>query len=539
MFIQKLHRSHLPVFRQKKGKIMITNEDAANAAKTLESYRAAKAAFDRRILENEEWFRMRRSYNAERVSRSAWLFNSIINKHADFMDSIPECTVLPREQGDESAASALTKILPAVLERTDWESVYSDAAMYKLKAGTAAYSVLWNPSATAGRGDIDIRRVDLLNLFWEPGIRDIQNSRNIFCIELVDNDVLTELYPVLEGKTGGDAAHYSYTYDATVDVSGKSAVIDWYYKKRNGKKTLVHFCKFCCGEVLYASENDPECSEQGWYEHGLYPFVFDTLFREEGTPVGFGFIDIMKNAQEEIDLLGTEIMRNARLSARKRYFTRVEGAVNEEEFADFSRDFIHVQGSSIGEDSIREIENNPLSSVYVTVLNNKIDELKETSGNRDFSQGGTVRGVTSGTAISALQEAGNKLSRDMINASYRAFAKICSLCIELIRQFYDTPRVLRVLGEGGETEYLSFDNSAIRPRCGDEFGISFESLVPEFDISVKTHKKDSFSRAQENETALNFFRMGFFNPEKREEALACLEMMDIEGKEKLKMLLGN
>ena len=421
-----------------------------------------------------------------------------------------------------------------ILERNDWESVYSEGAYSKLKTGTAVYSVLWNPEACNNLGDIDVRRADILNLFWEPGVRDIQKSRNLFYTELVDNDILVDMYPSLEGKLGSAGETFGYLYDPSVDTSDKSTVVDWYYKKRVGGKAVLHFVKFVGQTVLYASENDPELCERGWYDHGLYPFVFDPLYAEEGTPVGFGFIDILKGVQEEIDLLGTEIVKNARAGARRRYFTRNEGAVNEEEFADLSKDFVHVSGSSLGEESIREISNVPLSGVYVTVLGNKINELKEVSGNRDFVSGGTLGGVTSGTAINALQEAGNKLSRDMISATYRAFAQICTVCIELIRQFYDVPRSMRILSPGGDGAYGSFDNSLLQPvSLGSSFGYDLGTRGPVFDVSVKAHQQNTFSRASQNNDALNFYKLGFFDPAKSIESLACMQLIDIDNKEKI------
>ena len=525
----------------KKINSVIGEDEIREAAVILAKYRSAKANLDARVIENENWFRLRHweqlRDNKDRTKKhSAWLFNSIVTKHADFMDSIPECTVLPREEGDSPEAERLTGVLPVVFERNNWASVYSDGAYQKLKTGTAVYSVLWNSSADSGLGEIDIRNTDILNIFWEPGIKDIQKSRNIFCVDLVDNDILIDEYPFLEGTLGGKSAEaLCYTYDKNVDTTEKSCVVDWYYKKRSGNKTLLHYCKFVNNTLLYASENDPEYSERGWYDHGLYPFIFDPLYKEEGTPAGFGFIDIMKDAQEEIDILNNEIIRNARLGSRKRYFTRVEGAVNEEEFADFNRDFVHVSGSSIGEESIREIGFTPLSSVYLTVLSNKISELKETSGNRDFTQGGTMGGVTSGVAISALQEAGNKLARDMINATYNAFACICNLCIELIRQFYSVPRSIRILGSDGEWQYSLYDNSALKAASGgSEFGIDMGMRAPVFDVKVKAHKQNSFSRSAQNQDAINFYTMGFFDPEKAAQSLACMELLDMENKEKIR-----
>ena len=518
----------------------VGREEIAAAAQTLQKYRAAKAKLEQRIKENEQWFRLRhwaqlrKEQSAEQRS-SAWLFNSIMNKHADFMDALPECTVLPREESDRKTAEALTSVLPVIMERCDFNGVYSDAAYHKLKTGTAVYSVLWDPKASGGLGDISIAAADILNLFWEPGVRDIQKSRNLFCLELQDNDILVQQYPFLEGTLGGDGVKTNYyVYDDTVDTADKSTVVDWYYKKHVGGKQVLHYAKFVNETLLYASENDETLRERGWYDHGQYPFVFDPLFREEGTPVGFGLIDVMKDAQEEIDILGSEILRNARVGARRRFFIRGEGAVNEAEFADLSKDFIHVNGSSLGEDSIREITAAPLSGVYVTVLNNKILELKETSANRDFSAGGTSGGVTSGAAISALQEAGSKLSRDMISASYRAYSKVCELTVELIRQFYSVPRSMRILGANGEWQFASFNNAALLPEeVKNEFGVDFGGRLPVFDMSIRAHKQNAFSRAAQNADALRFYQLGFFDPDRSVQSLACLQLIDIDNKEKL------
>ena len=519
--------------------LAIGREEVRAAAATLQKYRAAKRKLEARIEENEQWFRMRhweqmRLEQGDGRKASAWLFNSIMNKHADFMDAVPECTVLPREASDTAAAEALTSVLPVIFERCDFGGVYADAAMQKLKTGTAVYSVLWDPRAAGGMGDVAVTNADIFRVFWEPGVRDIQKSRNLFCLELQDNDLLVEQYPFLEGRLGGAGETAAYLYDKDVDTTGKSTVVDWYYKRSVGGRQVLHYVKFVNDTVLFASENEEAYRLRGWYDHGKYPFVFDPLFKEEGTPVGFGFIDVMKDAQEEIDILGNEILKNARMGARRRFFIRGDGAVNEEEFADFSRDFVHVNGSSLGEEALREISAAPLSPVYVTVLNNKVNELKETSGNRDFSTGGTMGGVTSGTAISALQEAGSKLSRDMISATYRAFSEICTLTVELVRQFYNVPRSMRILGPNGEWQFTDYDNSALQPGPeSNEFGVDFAARAPVFDMSVKAHKQNTFSRAAQNNDALNFYQLGFFDPAKCVQSLACLQLIDIDNKEKL------
>ena len=60
------------------------------------------------------------------------------------------------------------------------------------------------------------------------------------------------------------------------------------------------------GNILEASE---DIGEDGIYDHGMYPFVFDVLYPDEDSPVGFGFVDIVKNPQLYIDKLDGLISR--------------------------------------------------------------------------------------------------------------------------------------------------------------------------------------------------------------------------------------
>ena len=516
---------------------VIGREQVQKAYQTLLKYKEGKANLEKRIVENEQWYKLRhwecmRKKENEVQPTSAWLFNSIANKHADAMDNFPSPNILPREEGDKGEAEMLTSILPVVLDQNEFEQTYSDVWDYKLKTGTGVYGVFWDGSKLNGLGDISIKRIDLINLFWESGITDIQRSRNVFHVELADNDILIQTYPQLAGKLGTSTLDLSkYVYDDTVDTTNKSAVIDWYYKKTQNGKTTLHYCKFVNDEVLFATENEPNFAERGWYDHGEYPFIFDVLFSVEGTPAGFGYIDIGKDAQSYIDRGNQAIMKNMLANAAPRHFVRMDGGVNEEEYADLSKDLIHVDGN-LGQDSILAVQGKPLSNIYVQVIKDKIDELKETTGNRDISTGGTTSGVTAASAIAAMQEAGSKLSRDANKSAYRSFRKLCLMVIELIRQFYDLPRCFRIMGENGTARYVQYSNAGIAPQSqGVEFGTDMGFRIPLFDIEVTAQKQSPYSKMSQNELALQFYQAGFFSPPNADMALACLDMMDFDRKE--------
>lgn len=523
----------------------------------LQKYKAGKQSLERRVIAAENWWKLRNRFEEDKRpgassagdfrAVSGWLHNVIVSKHADAMEAYPEPVILPREPDDRAEAELLSAVVPCILEQNAFERTWSDAMWQKLKTGTAAYRVGWDPDKLGGLGDISIERVDLLNLFWEPGIADIQRSKFVFCTHLEDNDELEEEFPQLRGRLRGNPFTATrFLYDDAVSLDGKSTVVEAYYRRKRAGRTVLHYVKYVGDTVLYSTEEGEPCREalpilgevarsaewvtsapDGLYAHGRYPFVLDPLFPVEGSPCGYGFVDLCHNNQTAIDLMRSAIIKNTVVGATPRYFQRIDGSVNEEEFADLGRALVHVSGN-LGEDSLRQIGFSPLSGVYMDVLNSSIQELRETSGNTETSTGNISSGVTAASAIAALQEASGKGSRDSTRSSYVAYARIVELCIELIRQFYGLPRSFRIAGRAGAEEYIRFSNAGLCPRPQP-----FGAALPVFDVKVSAQKRNAYSRLSQNELAMELYRMGIFDEGKEQEALSCLRMMEFDGRDEL------
>ena len=529
----------------------------------LARYRAGKASVERRIIQAENWWKLRNTTEEDKTadsprtgfrSRSGWLHNVIANKHADAMEAYPEPAVLPREPGDRQEAQTLSAILPVILEQNQFERTWSGAMWQKLKEGTGCYKVVWDKDKQGGLGDIAVERTNVLNLFWEPGVSDIQHSRYLFHTELMDRDLLEELYPQCRDKLKGDLfAAKRYSYDDSVPTDGKCTVVEVYYHLGR----VLHYCKYVGDIVLYATENQVEAptravtregvdgpvtaeiatgrpvAERGLYDHGKYPFVLDPLFPVEGSPCGYGYVDLCRSPQEEIDLMRSAMVKNTMAGATPRYFVRSDGGINEQELLDVNRPVVHVTGN-LGEDAVRALDYNALPGNYIEMLQETVQELRETSGNTETATGSTSAGVTAASAIAALQEASGKGSRDSTRSGYRAYREIVLLCIELIRQFYDAPRRFRITGQDGQERFVSYDNSGLRPQPqGEAYGVDLGYRVPEFDISVQAQKQTTYTAIAQNELALQFYQLGFFDPAQTDRSLMCLDMMDFRGKEEL------
>ena len=534
-------------------KMPIGSEQVKELLQILQKYKSGKALTDQRIIASENWWKLRNSAEEQDAtdlmkkgftSKSGWLHNVIVSKHADAMEAYPEPNVLPREEGDRGEARMLSAIVPCVLEQNNFEETYDDAMWRKMKGGTAVYKIVWDKNKLNGLGDISVECANILNLYWEPGVTDIQKSRYFFHTELWDKDLLQERYPdkLKDGVKGNDFISSKFLYDDHVDTENKTTVIECYYHKYIEGKNTLQYVKFVGDTVLYATENEMEMQVDemgqpkapmalaGLYDHGKYPYVFDALFPIEGSPCGYGYVDICQNPQTEIDMLKTCFVRNARVGSIPRYFSRGDGTINEEEFLDLDNPIVHAAGG-VDENVLRLIENKPIDGSYLNLLQWDVNELRETSGNTETSTGNVSSGVTAASAIAALQEASGKGSRDSTLSAYRAYSEIVEICIELIRQFYNMPRKFRILGQYGAEQYISYTNKGIQPQHQGMFGQDMGMRLPLFDIKVSAQKKNVYTKMSQNEMAMQFFKMGFFNPQMTDQALMCLDLMEFEGKD--------
>lgn len=553
----------------------IGKEQLFNFMQTLEKYKSGKHRLEARVIESEEWWKLHNNQIArvkdgiqqpgELRNASGWLHNVLVSKHADAIEAYPEPNILPREQGDKEEAKRLSSILPCILEQNHFEEVYDAAQWQKLKTGTCVYSVVWDSGKLNGLGDISISTVNLLNIFWEPGIKDIQESLYVFTTKLVDNAILKEKYPQYADKfeVQGSFAPAKFLYDDHVDTTDKSTVIEVYYHTTNGEgKRVLQYCQFVNDIVLYATENDTEqptrpqttvnpetgaaeviqvpaglpASERGIYDHAQFPFVFDVLFPIEGSPCGYGYVDLCKGAQEQIDTMGKAMVDNAVANSTPRYLSKQGGGINEDEFMDLRRPIVHYSGTSA---DILPISTPTLQANSLNYYNAKIEELRQVSGNTESATGQATSGVTAASAIAALQEASGKGSRASTLSAYRAFGRINELQIELIRQFYDMPRTFRIIGQRGAEEYISYTNAQLQAQYQGSIGdIDLGFRLPVFDIKVSAQKKNVYTKVAQNELALQFFQLGFFNPQLSDQALACIEMMDFDDKDKISQMIA-
>ena len=500
----------------------ITKEFAAKALSAFQKYKSDKENLNQRVRENDYWYKARygRLINPatnETEPSTAFIFSAIENKFSDAVDNFPMPNILEREPGDKELSEILSKIVPVQLDMADFKKAYKTNWRRKLKHGTGIYGVFYK------NGEIKISSVSLLNVYCDMHVENVQDSQFLFIVNAVDNEELKKTYPMHIEKFCGNATVEGF--DGSHEIDDRTEIIDCYYKK-DGK---LHCMKFCCGEVIEATEDGDY--PDGIYRHGMYPVVFDVLYPEEDSPFGFGVIDIAKNPQAYIDRLDGAIVKNAVLSSKIRLLIKDSGSVNEDEVLDYSNDIIHVAGS-VDSDSIRELQVAGLPAYVMSHRSKKIEELKEVVGNRDFQQGSTSKGVVAASAITALQEAGNKLSRSSIDDAFDCYKQIVIMVIELMREFFEDKHVYRITGTAGRAEFAEFKSEMMYKKSA--LPDSWNKKDPiSFDVEIVPQKQNPFQRETNNNTIIQLWQTGFFRPEVSDSALIAMEAMSFDGKEKI------
>ena len=502
-------------------------EFIAKAAQTFSRYKGEMSAFRDKVRENDKWYKCNygtliKPGTNEPGPATAFIANAIFNRYADFIDNYPVPNILERMPDYSGAAAKLREIIPVILNVTGFKSVYKRNCYNKMKNGAGIYGVFYNEETE----NIEITAVDIMDFFCDIRVRNIQESQFIFVRNAVDNEFLREKYPqnadlfsggcTVEGREG----NYS--------LPDRTEVLDCYYKKTDG---TVHMMKLVGESVVIDATEDIPGYEGGLYAHGKYPFVIDTMYPDDDNIMGFSLIDITRNPQMYIDKLDAAILRNAMLSSHPRWLIKDNGGISKREFTDMKNEVIS-SAADVDEKNIRMFQVNSLPAFVREHRTKKIEELKEISGNRDWNSGGTMGGVTAASAIEALQNTGQKLSRANIDDTYESYKCIIYMVIELIREFFNKKSVYRVTDESGHKSFIEFSNEEMYSTENDIFGEK-KHRKAEFDVSVVPQKENPFTSETNNQTINRLWQLGYFQPQNMELSIMALRCMSFDSRDKL------
>lgn len=139
-------------------------------------------------------------------------------------------------------------------------------------------------------------------------------------------------------------------------------------------------------------------------------------------------------------------------------------------------------------------------------------DMNEISGQHEVSRGQVPSGITAATAISYLQEQDDSKLAFTYDSIEEATEKLAFQTLTYVKQFWDTPRMVKVAGDDSSFDVLAFQGSDLRGNT---------------DIRIESGSALPTSRAAKQAFIMDLMKMGFIDPQKG------LEVMEIGGINKI------
>lgn len=396
----------------------------------------------------------------EKILQLQTLKSTFDNCVADQLDNMPEANLLPERPGMEKTAEDMTDVVRFVLAQNEYEKMHR-RRVEDYFIGTALTQIGWDPDMDNGKGNVCLVRWPVEAFLWDPCAADIQNARALIKVSWHPLSWFAEHYPDKAQYIGSEEGEHNGVGRANSwrELSGdeeRAMLMEYWYRRYDAKKRryTINVAYLAGGALLENNKNV--------YMHGLYPFVMEPFNYIEGQPVGDGLVDQLTPMMRYVNRYAHYIDENLRMSAKNRLLVRKSAQLDMKALCDFDQNII--EGANIDEESVRWFQSKPLSQMATQQMLQFQTDIKQDSGQSQWTRGETAGGVTAAAAISALQEAGGKITREHSLMLNQGFKQIVTQILWLVCQFYDNRKEQMITGRDGKSREVMMSSEHLTGR---------------------------------------------------------------------------
>jgi len=451
------------------------------------------------------------------------LKSTLNNCIADQMDNMPEAVMLPERPDLVEQAEDITDMLRFVLAQNDFEGLHRMRVEDFLCTGSAVTQIAWDRDMDNGRGGIAVIRWPVEAFLWDPQSDTIQGARAVMKVSWHPMSWYAERYPEKAAWVADEEGQYeqlgvpiAQESKITADEA-RAMLVEYWYRKYNAKtrKYTVNVAYLAGGALLEHHENV--------YTHGLYPFVVDAYTRVEGYPVGDGMVQELAPMMRYINKYAKYIDTNLRMSSKARMLIKRDSGIDKSAMADWSKDII--EGDRIDSEAMQWLQHPPFSGMVTNQMLQLQSDLKMDSGQNQFTRGETTGGVTAASAISALQEAGGKITRLRTAILNQGFREIVWQIIWLMSQFYTDDRVRMITGTDGRQRPVIFSSKYL-------FGESGAVEPPPYTVQIQVQRRNPLRVQAQNEMFIQAYSMAA-QAQQTFPLSVLFELLNVDGKDRV------
>ena len=405
-------------------------------------------------------------------------FNNCV---ADQLDNMPEASLLPERPNMADVAEDMSDVVRFVFNQNGYEELHR-RRVEDYFIGTALTQIAWDDDMDHGKGNVAIIRWPVEQFLWDPSEPNIQDARALIKTVWHPLSWYAAHYPDKAQYIGSDEGAYE-----TSDLNsrplelegdeGKAMMLEYWYRRYDAKKRryTINVAYFAGGALL---ENHTDV-----YDHGMYPFVMEPFNYIEGQPVGDGLIDQLAPMMRYVNRYAHYLDENTRMAAKNRLLVRKSANLDKEALMDFDQNV--VTGDNIDDDAVKWFQSKPLNNMAAQQMLQFQTDIKQDAGPSQWTRGETAGGVTAASAISALQEAGGKITREHTLMLNQGFKKIVEQVLWLVCQFYTERKEQMITGKDGKSrevlmsaEHLRGDDLPPEAMPPEELLVQMDQMLP-------------------------------------------------------------
>ncbi len=425
----------------------------------------------------------------------------------------PTATVVPAtgEDRDLSAAQAGEQIFDAVYREKKIKSIFKQTMLWALTCGNGFMKTYWDPTKIdkAGNpGDFCYENITPFHFFVpdmmaqdiedQPYIIHIQtkspewvkmNYPNVKCAPNVmeANDILNDSFLNLVG-----AADFRKNAILCYEVWVKPGQLE--FLPNGGMYTIIG------DSIVQFVECNPNIQQQ-------YPFI-----KFGHIPTGRFYddsiiLDLIPIQREYNRTRGQMIEAKNRMSHPQ--LMAAEGSIDATKITTEPGQVIQYK---LGFPEPQPLPLQNLPAYVVQEVERLLMDFEDISGQHQVSKGQVPPGVTAATAISFLQEQDESMLSTTFSSIEEGFEKIGYQTLCYVKQYWDTPRTVKVVGRDNQFSVLSFQGSDLRDNT---------------DIRIEAGSALPTSKSAKQALLMDLMSQGFIPPEKG------LELMDVGGVQRL------
>lgn len=426
----------------------------------------------------------------------------------------PTASIVPasNEDSDMYAARAGEQIWDSIWRRKKLKAVLRRTLFWTLACGSGFLKTYWDPNGidvdADQQGDFCFDPITPFHVFC-PDMRQEELEKQPFLIhaQLRPRESLQMQFPGLNINTKD--GREDILEDSYLNLIGASNPDD-----KNTVMVLEVWVKagaialFPQGAMFTIVGDKIVQGGEGWpYQHGQYPFAkFDHIpsgkFYNDSS-----IVDLIPIQREYNRTRGQIIEAKNRMA--KPQLIAPAGSVDPRKIT--TEPGIVIEYTP-GFDPPQPIPLSPLPGYVLQELDRLLMDMSDISGQHEVSRGQTPPGVTAATAISYLQEQDESMLSPTFDSMEEGIENTAFMTLSLVSQFWDIPRMLKVVGTDGSFEVLSFRGADLRGNN---------------DIRVEAGSSLPTSKAAKQAFIMDLMKMGFIPPDKG------LEVMEIGGINKI------